>query len=119
MQATVTRPSEFLSEQMPWGHLVWQISGPLGNSHALTLGRCVLEPGQANGRHLHPNCDEVLEVLEGSIVHSLAEQEFAMERGDVITIPAGIVHNARNVGQGGANLLICFSSAWRETVPVE
>lgn len=75
--------------------------------------------GQANGRHLHPNCDEVLEVLEGSIVHSLAEQEFAMERGDVITIPAGIVHNARNVGQGGANLLICFSSAWRETVPVE
>ena len=115
----VTRPAAFMIDQMPWGHLVWQVSGPLGNSDAMTLGRCVLEPGQANGRHFHPNCDELLEVLDGSIVHTWNAEEVAMERGDVISVPAGVVHNARNVGEGTANLLICFSSAWRETAPVE
>jgi|KBSMisStaDraftv2_1062788.scaffolds.fasta_scaffold130498_2 quercetin dioxygenase-like cupin family protein len=115
----VTRPPAFTTEQMPWGHLVWQVSGSLGNSDEMTLGRCVLEPGQANGRHFHPNCDELLEVLDGSIVHTWDAEEVAMERGDIISVPAGVVHNARNVGEGRANLLICFSSAWRETTPVQ
>jgi quercetin dioxygenase-like cupin family protein len=113
----VTRPEAFTIERAPWGHLIWQVSGPLGSSDSMTLGRCVIEPGEANGRHHHPNCDELLEVLEGSIVHSWNEREFAMESGDVISIPAGVVHNARNVGTRAADLRICFSSAWRETRP--
>lgn len=113
----VARPLGFATEHMPWGRLVWQVSGELGNSETMTLGRCVLAPGEANGRHHHPNCDELLEVLEGSIVHSWEGREVAMERGDVISIPAGIVHNARNAGTTTAVLLICFSTAWRETVP--
>ena len=110
-------PGAFATEKLPWGGLIWQVSGPLGNSESMTVGRCLLAPGEANGRHHHPNCDEVLEVLEGSIVHSFDGREVAMERGDVISIPSGVVHNARNVGTTAAELLICFSSAWRETVP--
>ena len=102
---TLTRPPSFSIEAMPWGRLVWQVSAQLGNSNALTLGRCVLDTGKANGRHFHPNCDELLEVLEGSIVRSWDEREVHMERGDVISIPAGVVHGARNVGAGPAELL--------------
>ena len=112
----VTRPESYVTELMPWGRLVWQISGALGNSETMTLGRCVLPPGEANPRHHHPNCDELLEVLEGAIVHSWDGEEITMERGDVISIPPGVVHNARNAGSEVAELLICFSSAWRETI---
>lgn len=101
---------------MPWGRLVWQVSGELGNSETLTVGRCILDPGHANGRHFHPDCDEVLEVLTGSIVHTWGEDEVAMERGDVISIPAGLMHNARNTGDTAAELLIVFSTAHRTAI---
>lgn len=101
---------------MPWGRLVWQVSGELANSETLTVGRCILDPGHANGRHFHPDCDEVLEVLTGSIAHTWGEDEVAMERGDVISIPAGVMHNARNTGDTAAELLIVFSTAYRTAI---
>ena len=115
-EVRIARPSEHKVEVAPWGRIVWIVSGELGNSTSQTLGRCFLHPGQANDRHLHPECDELLEVLSGSIVHTWAEEEVPMERGDVISIPAGVVHNARNTGDTEAELLIVFSSSRRSTV---
>ena len=80
---------------------------------------CYIEPGKANGRHFHPNCEEVLTVVRGHIVHTWEDEEVEMRQGDSITIPAGIVHNARNIGNELAELGICFSSAYRDTVAVE
>lgn len=102
-------------EPQPWGRLEWYVSAEIGNSETMTLGKCVLDEGQANGRHWHPNCDEVLTVIKGSIIHSWNDEEFPMEVGDVISIPQGVVHNARNVGEGQAELGITFSSAYRTT----
>jgi quercetin dioxygenase-like cupin family protein len=112
----VSSPDAYDVQEMPWGRLIWQVSGELGNSSTLTVGRCILDPGQANGRHLHPSCDEVLQVLSGSIVHTWGNDEVAMERGDTISIPAGLLHNARNTGEGPAELLIVFSTAHRTAV---
>jgi quercetin dioxygenase-like cupin family protein len=42
-----------------------------------------------------------------------------MNVGDVVSIPAGVVHNARNIGDGPAELAISFSSAYRETVDTD
>jgi mannose-6-phosphate isomerase-like protein (cupin superfamily) len=112
----VRRPPQYRVEEMPWGRLVWQVAGDLGNSETLTVGRCILDPGEANNRHVHPECDEVLEVLSGSIVHTWDDREVPMEVGDTISIPAGVVHNARNVGAERAELLIVFSTAYRTAV---
>jgi quercetin dioxygenase-like cupin family protein len=71
--------------------------------------------GQANGRHSHPNCDEILTVLKGKIVHSWNDDEFEMDEGDVISIPSGVIHNARNVTEEPVELAIAFSSAYRTT----
>lgn len=110
------RPGDFAVEQTAWGRLVWQVSASLGNSETMTVGRCFIGPGQANGRHFHPNCDEVLCVLRGRIVHSWDDQEVEMGEGDVISIPSGVVHNARNSGDETCELAISFSSAYRESV---
>lgn len=111
--------SEHRVEPQSWGNLLWGTSRELGNSETLTVGWCLIEEGEANGLHYHPNCDEVLVVVEGRVRHSWNGQQAEMSAGDLISIPAGVVHNAENVGSGQARLLICFSSADRETVGVE
>jgi quercetin dioxygenase-like cupin family protein len=111
--------SESIIQPQAWGRLEWYVSAEIGNSQTMTIGKCVIDPGQANGRHLHPNCDEVLLVLSGEIIHSWNETEVMMRQGDVITIPSGVAHNARNIGAEAAELSISFSSARRTTEPAD
>lgn len=113
----VTKPEKHRTERYDWGEITWFVSRELGNSECLTVGRCVLNPGFANPRHRHPNCEEVLHVLQGQIVHTInGGKEVEMIAGDTITIPAHVPHNARNVGDLDAILLLCFSSAERQAV---
>ena len=115
----MTVSEDFRLQELPWGQPLWGVSGALANSEHLTVGWCVLKPGMANDRHYHPNCDEVLIVVHGRIVHSWNSDEIEMNEGDVVSLPRGVIHNARNVGKEPARLLICFSSADRKTVNLE
>lgn len=112
----VSRAEDAEIEEMPWGRLHWRVSAKLGNSQTMTVGSCFIEPGQQNGVHMHPNCDEVLTVVKGHIEHSWNEQKVQLREGDAISIPAGVFHNARNLGGQICELAISFSSARRETV---
>jgi len=103
-------------EKTPWGSLTWFASEKIGNSKLQTVGRCVIDAGQCNPRHYHPNCEEILYVLEGSVLHTFGDESLEMEAGDTITVPAGIMHNAINNGSGQAVMHITFSSADRQTV---
>ncbi len=100
---------------LPWGRIVWTVSRQLGNSTQLTFGRVTIKAGHENNLHRHPNCDEVLHVVSGRIEHAIGERLWVMEPGDSISIPAGAWHNARALGDEDADLVICFSSADRET----
>jgi quercetin dioxygenase-like cupin family protein len=97
-----------------WGTLIWYASGKQGNSRHMTLGICVIRPGKNNPRHSHPNCVEILRVARGRIRHTVEGGEVEMNEGDVITIPTGFPHQARNIGAEDAVLEIAFSSADRQ-----
>lgn len=100
-----------------WGHLTWFAGAGPGNSEDMTIGRCVLSPGESNPRHYHPNCSEVLVVMKGRILHTDGEGgETEMNEGDTVTILPRVWHRATNVGNEEAVLFIAFSSANRETV---
>lgn len=113
---TLTRSDGFAVEEQEWGRLVWMVSGALESSENLTVGRCYINPGQANPRHYHPNCDEVLYVIRGTIEHSVGDAIFPMNPGDIVSIPQGSLHNARNVGADEAEFVIVFNAADRQTV---
>lgn len=115
----VVRATDATVEEYPWGRLLWFASGALGNSETLTVGQCLIEPGRANGAHYHPNCDEVLHVLEGEIRHRIGDDYVLMSAGDTISIPAGLVHNAQNVGSVPARMAITFSTADRHSVSAD
>jgi len=100
-----------------WGELTWYVSADQHSSATMTVGKCVLRPGQQNPRHFHPNCDEVLHVVSGTIVQSLEDgRAETMHAGDTVSIPAGVHHSAKNIGTEDAVLFIAFSSAHRQVV---
>ena len=115
-KAILLRAADAAKVEMESGALTWFASRQLGNSEAMTVGLATLPPGGMSLRHFHPNCEEVLHVLHGRIVHTMGDDEAGMEAGDTVTIPANTIHNARNIGDADAILFICFSSADRETV---
>ena len=115
-KAIITRASDCQTVPMECGELTWLVSKELGNSGTMTVGRSVILPGRMNPRHYHPNCDEVLHVLQGAIVHTMDDESAELAQGDTVSIPANVIHNARNIGSVDAILLICFSSAERETI---
>ena len=112
---TVLKANEASVEDFPWGRLYWFAGGKLGNSKTMTVGQCIIKPGFENPKHRHPNCEEVLHVLSGKIVHVVGEKSFEMNPGDTITIPPTILHNARNAGDEDAVLMISFSSPDRQS----
>jgi len=67
--------------------------------------RVELAPGVTFGRHRHPG-DEIVYVLEGSLEYQLEGQPpVTLKAGDVLFIPAGTIHAAKNVGSdNGAEL---------------
>ena len=65
-----------------------------------------LGPGVQSSRHTHPG-EEIVYVLEGAPLEYEVEGRPAvtLEPGEVLFIPAGTIHSARNVGkQKGAEL---------------
>lgn len=98
-----------------WGRIEWLVSRAIGNSDTLTVGRVTIAAGKQNMVHRHPNCDEVLHLLAGCLEHRLDEQLYLMHPGDSLVIPAGDWHNACSTGPDDAIMLVCYSSADRQT----
>jgi quercetin dioxygenase-like cupin family protein len=64
--------------------------------------RVELAPGVEFGRHTHPG-EEIINVLEGSFEYQVeGKPPMRLEAGDVLFIPAGTIHAAKNVGSGNA-----------------
>ena len=65
-----------------------------------------LDPGVTSSRHTHPG-EEIVYVLEGAPLEYQVEGKptVTLKPGDVLFIPAGTVHAAKNVGdRKGAEL---------------
>jgi quercetin dioxygenase-like cupin family protein len=64
-----------------------------------------LAPGVLAAKHTHPG-EEIIYVLEGLLEYEVeGKPPVTLKAGDVLFIPAGTIHSARNVGTGnGAEL---------------
>ncbi len=103
-------------DSVPGVTLEWLADATLMPGCEMTFGRAQLESGSSNPPHYHPNCHELLFVLEGTIEHPLGANSVTLTEGSLLHIPQGVMHNARNVGENVATLLVAYSSDRRETV---
>ncbi|MDA9492690.1 cupin domain-containing protein [Bradyrhizobium sp. CCBAU 11361] len=70
--------------------------------------RVDLAPGVAFGRHTHPG-EEIIYVLSGAIEYAVeGKPPVTLKAGDVLFIPAGTVHAAKNVGNATASELATY-----------
>ena len=67
--------------------------------------RIDFEPGAAFGKHSHPG-EEIIYVLEGLFEYEVeGKPPVTLKAGDILFIPAGKIHAAKNVGgSNGAEL---------------
>lgn len=60
--------------------------------------RVDIEPGVAFPKHSHPG-EEIIYVLEGTLEYQIEDQPpVTLKAGDVLFIPAGTAHSAKNPG---------------------
>ena len=67
--------------------------------------RVDIAPGVAFGKHSHPG-EEIVYVIAGALVYEVeGRPPVTLEAGEVLFIPAGMIHAAKNVGRiNGAEL---------------
>jgi quercetin dioxygenase-like cupin family protein len=77
-----------------------------------------LDPGVKSSRHTHPG-EEIVYVLEGAPLEYEVEgrPSVTLKPGDVLFIPAGTVHAAKNVGNRKGAELATVHRGKRETAP--
>ena len=65
--------------------------------------------------HSHPNCDEILYVVQGTVEHSLPEGGTTfLTAGDAIVPQRGKNHQAKNTGNVDAVVAVTFNAADRQ-----
>ena len=115
----VTRLSETTAEEFPWGTLNWLMGQAIDPNAKQTFGMAVIQPGQQNPPHYHPNCEEILYVVSGTCEHTYGDDSYQLKTGDSIRVPAGVIHHAINNGDEPLRAIISFSSGDRQTVFLE
>jgi len=64
--------------------------------------RVDFDPGAMFPRHLHPG-EEIIYVLKGWLEYQVGgDPPMRLRAGDVLFIPAGVIHTAKNVGDSNA-----------------
>src|ERR1700754_4973575 len=64
--------------------------------------RVDIDPGKIAPNHRHPG-EEIIYVVEGTIEYQLeGKPPVTLKAGDVLFVPKGVIHSAKNVGQNNA-----------------
>ncbi len=105
--------------EFSWGWIRWLMNAELDPKAQMTFGVVHLNAGQTNPLHVHGNCEEQLFVLSGSCHHRIGDKSVHLKAGDVIRIPAGVVHKATTSDKEPMRAVIVYSSGRRQFEVVE
>jgi quercetin dioxygenase-like cupin family protein len=103
----------------PWGWIRWMMNAELDPGSAQTFGVVEIAAGQRNPLHKHPNCEEILYLLSGTLDHLVGNQHVILHAGDVIRVPRDTPHQGINIGAEPARALISYDSGTRQMVALD
>ena len=112
MRDVLAKAGEREATLEPWGSLRWLFDGERTPGAEMTLGVVEIAPGATNPRHVH-DCEEVLYLVEGELEHAIGGEWVRMRAGDAIRLPKGTPHQARNVGNGVARMIVAYDAPFR------
>jgi quercetin dioxygenase-like cupin family protein len=88
-------------------------------SESLHVGHLTLSPGSSVTTHIHPDTEEAMVIVEGSLEAILGDETVTVGPGDTVLAPAGIKHGFVNRTQEAAKLLAVFPQTSFERVFVD
>ena len=95
----------------------WNILGqtyrPVQWSDASFAFDTLFPPGTFVPEHTHPSQDEFIRVLSGAFAIRIAGQPMHAAAGDLVSLPMGIPHEIRQVGDGPATALFWVAPSRR------
>jgi quercetin dioxygenase-like cupin family protein len=117
IDAQVRRNVGGAAEATDFGSVHWAVREGHPRGAEQTIGLAVFDAGKSNVEHIHPNCEEVVYVLDGEVEHTLGGQTATLRAGDLIVVPRNVPHRLINRGGVACRTYIVFSSPDRQFVP--
>ena len=123
MQGKFVVASEAERDELDWGTMTWLSRPQTTGAKDLVAIEVNLMPGGGHNFHKHPDQEEVIYVIEGSIEQWLEERRQDLNAGDSVFIPADVVHASFNVSSAPAKLFVtlgpCSGSEGYQLVEVD
>jgi len=114
--------NEVEREQLDWGEMGWLSRPPTTKAEAITVIEVTLNPGFGHDFHKHPDQEEVIYVMAGTIEQWLETEKRVLQPGDSIFIQPDVVHASFNTGNQPAKLMVvlgpCVGEGGYELVDV-
>ncbi len=89
--------AEEISREYPeWGSLGWASRPEDTGSKNLVVIEVTLAPGQGHNFHKHPNQEEIIYMIDGTVEQWIRDKKQIIKGGDVAFIPQDTVHASFN-----------------------
>lgn len=98
-------------DELDWGTIGWLSRPESTNAKDIVAMEVGLSPGYGHDFHKHPEQEEVIYVIEGSVEQWLEDKKQVLNAGDSVFIPADMVHASFNVSSQPAKLFVTLSPA--------
>jgi quercetin dioxygenase-like cupin family protein len=95
------------AQEPPFKRTVLQQGDLSMAGHEAVTARVDIPPGVSVGKHTHPG-EEVAYVLQGTLQVEIDGATKTVKAGEPFLIPAGKVHDAKNIGTGPAQVLATY-----------
>ena len=97
--------SEVEPEVLDWGQLRWLSHPPSTQARQLTVIDVSLSPGEGHDFHKHPDQEEVLYIVAGTVEQWVDQEMRLLGPGDSAFVPADMVHASFNAGESDAKIV--------------
>jgi transcriptional regulator with XRE-family HTH domain len=105
--ANVIRAGSRSQLSLEWSRADVESLGMLGDGSRFQAAIIRVQPGGLSGKHVRPSiADEFVFVHEGEVVLTIGDQDQKLEKGDSVTIPAGLNRRWRNDSNSVAQMLV-------------
>ena len=105
MQGKFVIAADTPEEALDWGRLRWLSHPPSTSAEQLTVIDVSLDPGKGHDFHKHPDQEEVLVVVAGTVEQWVDQEKRLLGPGDAAFIPADMVHASFNAGGDRAKII--------------
>jgi quercetin dioxygenase-like cupin family protein len=108
MTETFRIAEQIKAVQSDWISRRWVSHPASTGAEKFTVVEATIAPGQGHGFHKHPDQEEVVYILAGTVEQWVDREKRVLVAGDAAFLSAGAVHASFNVGEGEARLMAIF-----------